>query len=335
MENKSGIKLGVTLYSFTNEWLLRLYDLDSLVARVAELGLGPAVEVVGFQSFRTYPDVTPEFASYFRNLLDRFELEPNCLGANVDLGIRKDRLMTIDEAVDYIRHQIVTAQKLGFSVVRSQTYPSTEELDRIIPIAEKAGVHVASEIHSPLNLDHPVLAKLIEYYQKIQSPALGFIPDFSATMAAPPEIYWENLRQLGAGEGLIEAVKAIWKTSVPAFEKFKALADAGQEFEASPAVTSVMNNAISMFGHMPVDDWRVLMPYVRHIHGKFYGVTSDGVEPSVPYPKLMALLKDVGYAGTISAEWEGHAFTEVPIGFDQVQAWRSMCEGLLAGQYLG
>jgi sugar phosphate isomerase/epimerase len=335
MENKSAIKLGVTLYSFTNEWLLRQFDLESMVARVAELGLGPAVEVVGFQSFRTYPDVTPEFASYFRNLLDRYGLEPNCLGANVDLGIRKDRMMTTDESVDYIRRQIETAKMLGFSVVRSQTYPSTEELDRIIPIAEKAGVHVASEIHSPLNLEHPVLSMLIEYYQKIQTPALGFIPDFGATMTAPPEIYWENLRQLGAGEALIEAVKAIWKTSVPAFEKFKALADAGQEFGASPAVASLMNNAISMFGHMPVDDWRVLMPYVRHIHGKFYGVTPDGVEPSVPYPELMALLKDVGYTGTISAEWEGHAFNGAAVGFEQVSAWRSMCEGLLAGQSLG
>ena len=330
MKNKTGITLGVSLYSFTNEWLLNLYDLDSMVAKVAELGLGPAVEVVGFQSFRTYPDVTPEFVTYFRDLLDRYEMAPNCLGANVDLGIRKNRLMTTDESVEYIRRQIVTAQKLGFTVVRSQTYSKPDELDRIIPIAEKAGVHVASEIHSPLNLNHPVLAGLLEYYQKIQSPALGFIPDFGTTMTAPPELYWEYLRQLGAGEELIDAVKAIWHTNAPVYEKFKAVNDAGQEFGASPAVASVMNNAITMFGHMPVDDWRVLMPYVRHIHGKFHEVTSAGIEPAIPYPELMALLKDVGYTGTISAEWEGHAFTEETIGFDQVQAWRSMCERLLA-----
>lgn len=331
MENKNGLTLGVTLYSFTNEWLLRQYDLEGLLARVAELGLGPAIEVVGFQSFRSYPDVTPEFARYFRDLLDKYELAPNCLGGNVDLGIRNNRVMTTDESVEYIRRQIVTAQKLGFTVVRSQTYTSPEELDRIIPIAEKAGVQVAGEIHSPLTLDHPVLATLLEYYHKIQSPALGFIPDFGATMNHPPEIYWENLRRLGAGEALIEAVKAVWQTNSPVYEKFAAVAAAGQAHGAGPALASSMNNALTMFGHMPVDDWRALLPYTRHIHGKFYNVTPERGEQAVPYPALMALLKETAYTGTISAEWEGHAFNEAPTGFEQVKAWRGLCERLLAG----
>lgn len=44
----------------------------------------------------------------------------------------------------------------------------------------------------------------------------------------------------------------------------------------------------------------------------------------------MALLKRTGYTGTISAEWEGQAFTEEPIGFQEVQAWHRMCSRLLA-----
>lgn len=331
MENKPQVTLGVSLYSFTNEWLVRKYDLESMVAQVAELGLGPAVEVVGFQNFRDYPDVTSEFASYFRNLLDHYGLFPNCLGANVDLGIRKGQVMTVDESVEYMRRQIVTAQKLGFTVIRSQTYSTPAELDRIIPLAEKAGVHVAGEIHSPLTLNHPVLAELLAYYQKIQSPTLGLIPDFGATMTQIPPIYWQNLRQMGAGEPLIAAVKSIWKTDAPVYEKFKAVNAASQEFGADPSMTSVINNAITMFGHMPVDDLREMMPFVRHIHGKFHEITSEGVEPAIPYPQLFALLKDVGYNGTISAEWEGHAFTEEMIGFEQVQAWHSMCQQLLVG----
>jgi sugar phosphate isomerase/epimerase len=324
------IILGVSLYSFTNEWLLRKYDLESMIARVAELGLGPAVEVVGFQSFRDYPEVSAEFASYFRNLLDRYVLTPRCLGANVDLGIRKGRVMSIDESVEYIRRQIVTAQKLGFSVVRSQTYSKPEELDRIIPLAEKAGVHVAGEIHSPLTLNHPVLVELLEYYRKVQSPALGFIPDFGATMTTPPPLYWDYLRRLGASEALIDTVRSIWHREAPVYEKFKAVNDAGQAFGVNPSLASVLNNAITMFGHMPVDDLRELMPFVRHIHGKFHEVNAQGVEPAIPYPELMAMLKDVHYNGTISAEWEGHAFIDDSIGFEQVQAWHAMCSRLLA-----
>lgn len=330
MENKGKPVLGSTLYSFTNEWLQRKYDLENLVAKVADLKLGPAVEVVGFQSIRSFPDVTPEFVTFFRDLMDKYELVPSCLGANLDVGIRKDRLMTPEETQEYITLQLVTAQKLGFPVVRIQAFAKPDVLDRIIPVAEKAGVHVASELHAPLTIDNPTVIELLEYYRKIQCPSLGFIPDFSATMTAPPDVYWESLRRAGAPEGLIDAVKAIWKTGAPMFEKFKAVAEAGHKFNASPAVFGQLNTAITMFGNMPVDGWRELLPYVRHIHGKFYDITSDGFEPSIPYPQLMSLLQDCGYNGTISGEWEGHAFTGEPVGFEKMQAWHSMCSRLLA-----
>lgn len=329
MEKVSGPRLGVTLYSFTNSWGRRLYDLESLMAKVSALGLGPEIEIVGFQSLRTYPEVTPEFAKEFRDMLDKYELVANCLGANVDYGIRKDRLMTTDEAVDYIERQINTAQVLGFSVVRNQFSEDFEILDRIIPIAERAGVHVANEVHAPLNLEHPLLAGLLEYLEKKQTSVLGIIPDFSGSMLAPPEVYWESLRQKGASEGLIDAMKTIWKSEDQPPKKFGQVAEAAEKFAANPNVVSRLNTAITMFGKMPAEDWREVLPYARHIHGKFYGVTESGVEPSIPYPELMALLKDVGYQGTISAEWEGHAFTGEPIGFDQVQAWRKMCTRLL------
>ncbi len=321
--------LGTTLYSFTNEWLQRSYDLDSLVAKVAELNLGTAIEVVGFQSIRSFPDVTPEFVRYFRDLFDRYGLVPSCLGANLDIGIHRDRRMTSDETLEYISRQIVTAERLGFPVVRIQAFAKPAVLEKIIPIAEKSGVHVASELHSPLTIDNPVVVELLEYYRKIQTPALGFIPDFSASMIAPPEVYWESLRHAGASDELIAAAKAIWNTNVPMFEKFKALAQAGGQYGATPAVTGQLNTSVTMFGNMPVNGWRELLPYVHHIHGKFYEVTSAGLEPSIPYPQIMALLKECRYSGTISAEWEGHAFTGAPVGFEKVKAWHAMCGRLL------
>ena len=88
--------------------------------------------------------------------------------------------------------------------------------------------------------------------------------------------------------------------------------------------------SLTMFGRRPVGDLAGLLPYAKHIHGKFYGVDASGNEPSLPYPELFAVLKNEGFSGTISAEWEGHAFTEEPIGIQQVQAWKAMCERLLA-----
>ena len=322
--------LGTTLYSFTNEWQQRMFTLETLVEKVSQKGLGPAVEVVGFQSFRTYPDVTDEFAEAFRALLDRNGLVPSCLGANLDVGRRKNRLMSDEEKLTYIERQIVTAQKLGFPVLRIQSSAGTKVFEALVPLAERAQVHVACELHSPLSVDNPEVIEIRECYDRIGSPYLGFIPDFSTSMNSVPEVYWSGLRQMGAPEGLVEAAKAIWLTNNPNPEKYAALTDAAGHFGVGPAVTSQLFMTMTMFGRMPVEGWRELLPYARHIHGKFYHVDESGNEPSIPYPAIMRLLKETGYQGTISAEWEGHAFTGEPIGVQEVTDWNAMCKRLLA-----
>lgn len=322
--------LGVTLYSFTNDWQLRRFNLEGLIAEVARLGLGPAVEVVGFQSFRSFPDVSDEFARDFRNLLEKHGLTPSCLGGNCDVGRRRDRAMTQDEMVAYVERQIITAQKMGFPVLRIQAFIGPAGFERLAPIAEKAGVHVACELHSPLSTTHPEVMALRESYERLSSAYVGFVPDFSTSMNHPPELYWESLRRDGAPEGLIEAAKANWFTTKPNPEKFAALAEAAARFNASPLVAGRLNTSMTMFGHMPVKDWAELLPYARHIHGKFYQVDDTGNETSISYPEIMAVLKQAGYTGTISAEWEGHAFTGATVGFEQVQRWHAMCKRLLS-----
>jgi len=327
--SQNGPTLGVTLFSFTNEWQQRLYTLETMLAKVAEMGLGPGLEVVGYQSFRTYPDVPDAEAERFRNLLAKYKLTPTCLGANIDLGRRRDRLMTAAEIYDSVRRQLISAKKLGFPIMRVPPAAGELSLENLLSLAEEYQVQLAVELHSPLNVHHPEVVRLLGLFERIKSPYLGFIPDFSTTMTSVPEGHWNNVRQAGAPEGLIEAAKAIWITDDPVPAKFGALAEACRRFGAGPAVVGQINLTLTMFGHAPVAQWLPLLPHVRHIHGKYYHVTAEGVEPSIPYAELLALLKRTGYQGTISAEWEGQAFTEEPIGFQQVKAWRQMCERLL------
>jgi hypothetical protein len=328
MDNTKPI-LGTTIYSFTNEWLRRMYTLDEEVQKVAELDLGPAVEIVGFQSIREYPDVGDEFARHFRGLLDRYELIPSCLGGNCDVGRDPKRRMTEDEIVAYVERQIVSAEKLGFPVLRIQGFVGPKVFERLAPLAEKAGVQVASEVHAPMSAHHPEVMELRECFDRVGPELVGFVPDFSTSMTAPPNVYWERLRELGAPEGLVEAAKDVWASDKPVPERFGALAEAAGRFGAGDAVRAQLNMTLTMFGRAPVDQLAELLPYTKHIHGKFYEVDCTGTEPSIPYAQILALLQREGYSGTISAEWEGHAFTEEPIGFQQVQAWKAMCTKLL------
>ena len=47
---------GVTLYSFTRAFHGREYDLEGLIRKVAADGYGPGLEVIGFSSFRGFPE---------------------------------------------------------------------------------------------------------------------------------------------------------------------------------------------------------------------------------------------------------------------------------------
>ena len=46
MTQATGPQIGVTLYSFTNEWLTRQFELDGLLREVANRNLGPNIEII-------------------------------------------------------------------------------------------------------------------------------------------------------------------------------------------------------------------------------------------------------------------------------------------------
>ena len=64
-------------------------------------------------------------------------------------------------------------------------------------------------------------------------------------------------------------------------------------------------NGTGLFGPARVDDWLEIMPWIRHVHGKFFGIDEHGEEPSVPVRALVQMLVDNGYSGAISSEYEG------------------------------
>ena len=58
------------------------------------------------------------------------------------------------------------------------------------------------------------------------------------------------------------------------------------------------------------------MPWIRHVHGKFFGIDEQGEEPSVPVRDLIALLVQNGYTGAVSSEYEGWHWNHWQSPFD-------------------
>ena len=75
------------------------------------------------------------------------------------------------------------------------------------------------------------------------------------------------------------------------------------------------------------------MPYIFHIHAKFYEMLDDGTEYSIPYDKIIPALQAGNYQGFLSSEYEGnrHIQDAFPVdSVEQVRRQHAMFERLLA-----
>lgn len=322
------MRFGITLYSLTAEYRAGRYTLEEMIRRAGDLGVGPDVEIVGFQSIRSFPDVTDSFAARFRQMLDDAGLKPSCLGANVDTARRRDRHMTDAETVEYLSIQIDAAVKLGFPVMRIQFGARPAAIRALAPIAEKAGVKLGMEIHAPHSVEHPTVLALREIYEEIDSPYLGFIPDFGASVSAIPAGAVRQQRALGTSEEIIALIMDAWQSAhtrkTDAFSARRELMAEVRERGGGPDAIGFAWRALTLWGGQPPHMWTEIMPRVVHVHGKFFDIDEDGNEPSVPYADLMRVFADAGYEGTISSEWEGSSWAAAPDGFAMVSRHQAL-----------
>ena len=134
MTNSTGPQIGVTLYSFTNEWLTRQFDLPGLLREVARREMGPNIEVIGFQSFKEFPDVSDRFAAEFQEMVAQNGLKPVSCAINSDRFLKPGQ-QPIDDAslVEYHKRQLRSAKKCGFELVRFQFALPAHLLPEVAP----------------------------------------------------------------------------------------------------------------------------------------------------------------------------------------------------------
>lgn len=322
-------KLGITLFSLTLEMRKPDYSLEGMIRQVAELDLGPGIEMVGFQSIRDWPRINDEFAGWFRDLVDELELVPTAMSMNLDLARRRDRRMTEEEGLAYLEAQMEAAKKLGFPIGKSAILTTRTFVEGLARISERLDMKFGVEIHSPESVDSPHVVELRELFESVDSPSLGFVPDFSASMHDVPPTLVEAHRASGMPAELIDLVKEVWHSDSTMPEKFARFGQEADALGASPGDRGKLNMVLTMHGRMDPRRWEELMPRVVHVHGKFYGIDEEGNEPSIDHETIMDVLVRAGYTGYISSEWEGHAYTDAVSGWDVCRAQHDLCRRLI------
>ncbi len=307
----SNIKLGLTLYSLTSEWAAGRFDLSGLLDVVDRAGIGPGIEIVASQTLRSYPAVTDEFVSNWRQAFDRHGFVPSSFGCNLDMGRRRDRDMSPDEQYEFTATQFRSARALGFPLVRIQS-AEPALIRRLMPLAEELDLVLGWEIHAPYGPNTPNVLAIRELYAEIDSPRLGFVADFSSTMHSMSPTLLRKLAKMGLAAEDLDRLQTIWAQDSGINERHGEFIAYLQTRGIAPeTLGSFARLAFNMHGHVDPHEWSDIMPLIKHVHAKFYDIDADGNEPAIDYPELVKVFVDGGYSGFFSTEWEGHAFADL------------------------
>ncbi len=330
MTTSTGPQVGVTLYSFTNAWLNRKFDLDGLLREVAKRGMGPNIEIIGFQTFKEFPDVSDEFAEKFKELMAETGLNAVSCAINSDRFLKPGQ-QPIDDAslVEYHKRQLRSAKKMGFDLVRYQFALPVELLPQIAPYAEELDIRMGVEVHAPMWAGHPAVQAYGEMYDKLNTPYLGWIPDFGGTASRIPESMLNAARAKGAKESLLDRLKEIWLEPGMSHEKAGKLREwaiaEGHDplhIQAQPGLLHPVQSRSEVVGgagrpHHP-HPWQVLWHARRRPRG------SDRLSHDPAAVPRWRIYRHPG-------QRMGRPCLSADDGFEQVEAHQVMCRKLFAG----
>lgn len=300
------IKRGVSLYSFQNDTFLGRMTLEDCIRHCADMG-AKGIEIVGEQTFWGWPECgMPEDAiADWKRLMKTYGTVPVSHDFMLDYKRYKGRPMPFEEQVASVRKDLDFAARLGMKFIRSLVSVDPEVLVAAAPYAEEKGIKILLEVHAPLHFDHPWIVRHAEAYEKAGTDALGFLPDMGMFLFRFPRVWRERFIRNGCP---VEAADFIEKSYEDRRLSEYVILDVMQKWGPGPQVAM----AETLRHNAAFEPKRMLdfMPRIHNIHAKFYEMTEDLTEWSIPYDEVIRVLVKGGYDGYLCSEYEGNRWVE-------------------------
>lgn len=318
---EQNIKLGISLYSFSTEYIHEKLDFEGVLAKAKNMGY-KGVELVAAQMVPEYPYPSDAWLAECKALLEKYDLEPVCWSAYIDMGIRSDRDLTEDEIILFTVNDLIYAKKAGFKMVRTQHAISPAIFRKMIPYCKAFDMKLTIEMHHPHHPEVPVWKEYFDIMRNEGKGVLGFVPDFSIFQTMPHKLYLDQAVSFGCRPEKLDEIIEIHKTS-----KDMNLINNGDFNDIEK------HTAEEMFGkYNPsarIEQIKEIIDCAFYIHGKFYYLDNDEHDPSIPFEDIIAEIKAAGYKGYIASEYEGHHFDETIDSEEQLRHFVAMNTMLL------
>jgi sugar phosphate isomerase/epimerase len=312
----SEIKRGVSLYSFQEEYYLRKMSLEDCIAASAGFGAF-GIESIAEQMMPGFPALSDEFYEQWRAWMLEYGTTPTCHDMFLDTKRHKGRLLDDDEMVASVVRDIEHASKLGCSSIRILVITPPHIMELAAPYAEEAGVKLLLEIHSPWTFTTDWIVQHIDVMRRTKSGILGLMPDLGIFVERFPQVIIDRFLRDGAHPELVKAIVETYDgqgdvKGLPAWVE----AHGGNQQDIGLART---------VGHYVNENPRKMleyMPLIHHVHGKFYEMTEECNEPSIPYEEIIRVLHQGGFSGYISSEYEGNRHIQDAFEVDSIEQVR-------------
>jgi sugar phosphate isomerase/epimerase len=322
------IKRGVSLYSFQNETFQGKMSLEDCIRTCAQMGAN-GIEVIGEQTFWGWPEyaVDPAAIENWHSLIAKYDCVPVSHDFMLDYKRYKGRIMGRDEQIASVKRDIEFGALLGMKFIRALVSIEPEVLVAAAPYAEEKGIKILIEVHAPLHFDHPWIVRHAEAFENSGSDALGFLPDMGMFLHGFPPVWKEKFLRLGVKPEIADYIVKAYEDRVLSEYVILGVRELGGEGPALGMAETLRHNAA--FEPKRMLDY---MHRIHNVHGKFYQMTADYVEPSIPYDEIVAVLNQGGYNGYICSEYEGNRWiedAEEPDSVEQVRRQQVMLATLL------
>ncbi len=357
------IRLGASSYSYQDEYALGLMTLEDTMAALSAAG-GTGYEAILEQMLPggNFMHLSDEFVEQWYDLLEKYGLEPTCADIFDDFNLFRNRTLTEREQLNQMEHYLSVANRLGFTTARVLANTPLDVLEKAFPMAEDYNVKLGLEIHAPLTMKSRWALDWMERIDKAGTKYAGIIPDFgifglrpltinvaaALRASADPEIcdfiveeYKKNAKKRAMSNVILENASPEEMMTRGA-EGSVELEEKVRKMGGGPLEIGLVNARLSYDNPMWLAEY---MDKIVHIHAKFYEMVEDGeggyADPNIDTAAAVRVLRDYGYSGWISSEYEGHGFFRepgleiYPDGPEQVRRHHVMLRKILSEPYTG
>lgn len=308
----SQIKRSVSLYSLQDQYARGKMKLEDMFQYLKNLGAG--VEFISDQMLKGTPEPSEETLAEWDRLIEKYKPTLVCNDVFINTSLYKNRNLTSKEATDLLIKEIKLANRLGFPMIRLVSNTPAEIIEPALPYAVKYNVILTLEIHAGMSFDGPLTQAFLAVMKKLNSPYVGLTVDTGIFCKRHPRVSTDYFRYLGTNQEVIQYIDRIFESGSDPKTYFTKAHEEGKEFldDFQQLIRSNHDFEYGLFSSgYEQSDYGILdeyMPYIKHIHGKTFEMTEGGVEYSISYDEFIHYLKQAGYQGYISTEYEGNRF---------------------------